>query len=708
MSQALNLFVSVRSLDLLWRTGRPLLGPQPAPVFIAFRLAGFFTLLLLDGQLVAGAAARLALVLNYAWAQDQNQELLAARQAYCTAAVAALTAVIGGLVSTYDPEAYELEQVPRGQIMSFVVLIVIIVLIFVSHWVCVFYLHRQEQQSAAIRVGEGGGSRGRRGGNNSSCCGGNNSSCCGNISSCCGPRTKTLFLGVCLGLGLYALGFVLVAVKVAPLYPALTHPLRAVLLLGLLCVCLYFGASDENLRNFVRRKRWYQAAVADGWESCRRYRDRQVNPRRVARALSVEQAAAAAASGDVMELKVRNTTSIMTMMATAENAATSITACQGRRDGLAGSSGREGVPDVSSRQERLDVPSRHGMPDVPSRQGMLDVPSRQGILDLPSRQGMLDGPSRQGILDVPSRQGMADGPSRQGMPDGQSRQGMLDDTSRQEMLDGSSRQGMLDVPSRQGMSNVPSRQGMLDVPSRQGMLDGPSRHGMLYGPSRQGMLDVSSRQGMLEGPSRHERLDVLSRQGMLDVPSRQGMPDVPSRQGMPDVPSRQGTLLDGPSRQGMLDGPSRQGMPDGPSRQGGLDGPSRQERLDVPSRQGMLDVPSRQGMPDVPRRQGMPDVPSRQGIPDERSRQGGHRSGGQGRPDRYVGVGQGRQGSHEQGRHGRSGGRRLGRQVGQGWEDIERVYQYRIEDPLWDQRSSDSKSVGQLVIKDLPMKPYLF
>ncbi len=255
----------MRSLDLLWRTSRPLVGPQPAPVFIAFRLAGFFTLLLLDGQLVAGAAARLALVLNYAWAQEQNQEMLAARQAYCTAAVAALTAVIGGLVSTYDPEAYESEQAPRGQIMSFVVMIVLILLIFVSHWVCVFYLHRQEQQCPAIRVGEGGGSR-RHVSNNNSCCGGSN-------SSCCGPRTKTLFLGVCLALGLYALGFVLVAVKVAPLYPALTHPLRAALLLGLLGVCLYFGTSDENLRKFVRRKRWYQAA-ADGWDSCRRYRDR--------------------------------------------------------------------------------------------------------------------------------------------------------------------------------------------------------------------------------------------------------------------------------------------------------------------------------------------------------------------------------------------------------------------------------------------------
>jgi hypothetical protein len=231
MSQALNLFVSLRSLDLLWRTGRPLVGPQPAPVFIAFRLAGFFTLLLLDGQLVAGAAARLALVLNYSWAQDQNQEMLAARQAYCTAAVAALTAVIGGLVSTYDPEAYESEQVPRGQIMSFVVMIVLIVLIFASHWVCVFYLRRQEQQSAAIRVGEGGGSMRRRGGNNRSCCGGNS-------SSCCGPRTKTLFLGVCLALGLYALGFVLVAVKVAPLYPPRTHPHTGVHHQGHNTVCL--------------------------------------------------------------------------------------------------------------------------------------------------------------------------------------------------------------------------------------------------------------------------------------------------------------------------------------------------------------------------------------------------------------------------------------------------------------------------------------
>jgi hypothetical protein len=594
----------VRSLDLLWRTGRPLLGPQPAPVFIAFRLAGFFTLLLLDGQLVAGAAARLALVLNYAWAQDQNQELLAARQAYCTAAVAALTAVIGGLVSTYDPEAYESEQVPRGQIMSFVVLIVIIVLIFVSHWVCVFYLHRQEQQSAAIRVGESGGSRGRRGGsNNNSCCGSSN-------SSCCGPRTKTLFLGACLALGLYALGFVLVAVKVAALYPALTHPLRAVLLLGLLSVCLYFGTSDENLRKFVRRKRWYRTA-ADGWECCRRYRDRRVNPRRAARAPSVEQAAAAAAgSGDVMELKVRNATSMMAMMATAENAATSLTFGQGRRtDGLAGSSGHEGGTDGPGRQRGPDGPSREGVPYGPSRQGMMDGPSRQGMLDVPSRQGMLDGPSRQGMVDETSGQGMLDGPSRQ---------------------------GMLDVPSRQGMPDGPSRQERLGVPSRQGRPDGPSRQ---------------------------------ARQGMLDVPSRQGMLDVPSRQGM----------LNGPSRQGMLDGPSRQGM------------------LDVSSRQRMLDGPSRQGML---------DVPSRQGMPDEKSRQVGRRSGGQGRPDRYVGVGQSRQSGHGQGRHGRSGGRRLGRQGGQGWADTEHVY--RTEDPLWDQRSSVSKSVGELVIKDLPMKPYLF
>ncbi len=606
MTQALNLFVSVRSLDLLWRTGRPLIGPQPAPVFIAFRLAGFFTLLLLDGQLVAGAAARLALVLNYAWAQDQNQEMLAARQAYCTAAVAALTAVIGGLVSTYDPEAYESEQVPRGQIMSFVVLIVIILLIFVAHWVCVFYLHRQERQSAAIRVGEGGGSKRHRGGSNSSCCGGSNSSCGGINSSCCGSRTKTLFLGVCLALGLYALGFVLVAVKVAPLYPALSHPLRAVLLLGLLGVCLYFGTSDENLRKFVRRKRWYQAAVADGWESCRRYRDRRVNPRAAARGLSVQQAAAAA-SGDVMELKLRNTTSMIAMMATAENAGPSITVGQGRRtDGLAGSSGHEGGPD---------------------------------------------GPGRQGRPDVPSRQGMLDGPSRQGMLDGTSRQGMLDGTSRHGMLDGTSRQGMLDGTSRHGM------------------LDGTSRQGEPYGPSRQGMLDVPSRQGM------------------LDVPSRQGMPDERSRQGMLDVPSRQGGS----------DGPSRQGMPDGTSRQGMLDGPNRQGMLDVPSRQGMLDVPSREGML---------DVPSRQGMPDEKCRQGGRRSGGQGRLDRYVGVGQGRQGGHEQGRHGRSGGRRLGRQGGQGGADTEHVY--RIEDPLWDQRSSVSMSVGKLVIKDLPMKPYLF
>jgi hypothetical protein len=198
--QAFNLFITVRSLALLVKyaaaagLSASAADPLPASLFTIFTLAGFFTLLFVESQLMAVAMTRLLLVVRYPWIQAQDHELFAT-QLMASAAIAALvTAVVGGVTAIFDPAVYESRRTtPLGPIITRSFLAVANLVMLFSFWVCAAILRRQANNSIAICVGE---------------------RCV--VRRFSRPRVKTIFVGICLAVSLYGLCFTLITVLVEP------------------------------------------------------------------------------------------------------------------------------------------------------------------------------------------------------------------------------------------------------------------------------------------------------------------------------------------------------------------------------------------------------------------------------------------------------------------------------------------------------------
>ena len=232
---AFNLFISIRSVALLFKLSS-LSEQLPGPAFAAvLRLGGIFTLLTMEGLLMAVAVTRLLLVVKFNWLHGQDPDKLAKKiVGGVIASVAILTVGLAALFAWLKSALSDPKALSRDQYFMSSTLVVANCCILVVYAVASRQLKQLQRKSTAISLGERGrlGQRGRP------------------------ARTMTAFLTIILTVTVYCLSISPMAFLFSP---SIFDIMYVVMLVLQVCV-LFLYAMDAKVWRF-----FHQTLLPDVW-----------------------------------------------------------------------------------------------------------------------------------------------------------------------------------------------------------------------------------------------------------------------------------------------------------------------------------------------------------------------------------------------------------------------------------------------------------
>ena len=232
---AFNLFISIRSLALLFKLTSLSAQPPGPAVAAVLRLGGVLALLTTEGLIMAVAVTRLLLVVKFNWLHGQDPDKLAKKiVGGVVAAVAILAAGLATLLALLKQAVYDPKAMPKDQYFMSFLLIVANCCILVAYAAASRRLKQHQRNSTAITVGE----RGRLG------------------QPYRPARTTTAFLTILLTVSCYSLSIGLMAF----LLPPSVFDLMYVVILVLQVCVLFFYAIDANVWRFFQ-----QTLLPDVW-----------------------------------------------------------------------------------------------------------------------------------------------------------------------------------------------------------------------------------------------------------------------------------------------------------------------------------------------------------------------------------------------------------------------------------------------------------
>ena len=154
---AYNLFINHHSLTLLWKSFTAS-GQLPGKAAAILRLGNIFSLLVIEGLLLASNVMRLLLVIRFDWMQEQDHERLAAQSISAAVAAAAVLSVMSALLTVWlAPAVFDPQAAPKeGQFFLSSLMIAVGLAILVIYAVASRILHQRAKNNVAILAAENG------------------------------------------------------------------------------------------------------------------------------------------------------------------------------------------------------------------------------------------------------------------------------------------------------------------------------------------------------------------------------------------------------------------------------------------------------------------------------------------------------------------------------------------------------------------------